>query len=128
MGVTGIDHVVLNVSDGERALAWYRDVIGLEPERDDEWRRGEAPFLSVRVSPTTIIDIVEAPRTGDNVDHVALVVENIDLHELASSGRIDAEGPPAVLFGAQGFGHGIYIRDPDGNRVELRTYQDGPTS
>jgi len=29
---------------------------------------------------------------------------------------------PADLFGAKGVGRGLYIKDPDGNRVELRTY------
>ncbi len=29
---------------------------------------------------------------------------------------------PAQLFGARGVGTGLYIRDPDGNRIELRTY------
>jgi hypothetical protein len=29
---------------------------------------------------------------------------------------------PADLFGAQGNGRGIYINDPAGNLVELRTY------
>ena len=122
MQVTGIDHVVLNVADAERALAWYCEVLGLQAERLDEWRRGEAPFVSVRLGPTSIIDLFELPRTGVNSDHVALVVEGVDLHELAASGRIDVEGGPSSLYGAQGVGTGLYLRDPDGNRLELRTY------
>lgn len=121
--VTGVDHYVLKVSDVERAMEWYRDVLGMEPERLEEWRRKEAPFVSMRISPTAVIDLFEAAHTGDNVDHVALLVDDVDLDELAASGRVDAEGPPAVLFGAQGYGRGIYIKDPDGNRVELRTYE-----
>jgi len=120
--VTGIDHVVLNVTDGERSVAWYRDVLGLEPERLEEWRRREVPFVSVRISPGSIIDLFEAPRTGENADHVALVVEGVDLEELAASGRVAVESGPSSLFGARGNGTGLYIRDPDGNRIELRTY------
>ena len=40
MNPTAIDHVVLTVPDVERTLAWWRDELGLEPVRVDEWRRG----------------------------------------------------------------------------------------
>ncbi len=118
----GIDHVVLNVRDAEISLAWYRDELGLEPLRVEEWRRGEVPFLSLRANGATIIDLFQAERTGDNVDHVALLVEPVDLDALVESGRFEVEGAPMQLFGAQGTGWGIYVRDPDGNRVELRHY------
>ena len=65
MRVTGIDHVVFNVSDVEKSVAWWRDLIGLEPVRLDEWRRGEVPFVSVRISPGTIIDLFARERSGD---------------------------------------------------------------
>ena len=48
--VTGLDHLVLVVADVERTLAWYEDRFGIEPLRVDEWRRGEAPFPSLRVN------------------------------------------------------------------------------
>jgi catechol 2,3-dioxygenase-like lactoylglutathione lyase family enzyme len=122
MRVTGIDHVVLNVRDVEASVAWWRELLGLEPVRLEEWRRGEVPFASVRVSPSTIIDLVARDRTGENVDHVALQVADADLDELAASGPVDVVGGPGELFGAMGQGHGLYVRDPDGNVVELRTY------
>ena len=122
MRLTAPDHVVLVSSDPERLVAWYRDELGLEPERLEEWRRKEVLFVSLRVSPTFMIDIAEGDRSGTNVDHLAVTVEDVDLDELAASGRFDVEMGPADLFGAQGVGRGLYLRDPDGNRVELRTY------
>jgi glyoxylase I family protein len=122
MKITGVDHYVLVVPDVEAVIAWYRDELGLQPERLEEWRRGEVLFASLRVSPTTLIDVFEGDRTGVNVDHVAFVVTGVDLDELAASGRFDVEMGPADLFGARGTGRGLYIRDPVGNRVELRTY------
>jgi catechol 2,3-dioxygenase-like lactoylglutathione lyase family enzyme len=118
----GIDHVVLTVPDVEAVTAWYQDELGLEVLRLDEWRRGEVLFVSLRVSPTSLIDVLQGERTGENVNHVALVVEDIDLDELAASGRFEIIMGPADLFGAQGNGRGVYIRDPAGNLVELRTY------
>jgi catechol 2,3-dioxygenase-like lactoylglutathione lyase family enzyme len=122
MKTAGIDHLVLTVPDVETVTEWYRDELGLEALRLDEWRRGEVLFVSMRVSPTALIDLMAGERTGENVNHVALVVEDIDLDELASSGRFDVVTGPADLFGAQGMGRGLYVRDPAGNVVELRTY------
>jgi catechol 2,3-dioxygenase-like lactoylglutathione lyase family enzyme len=122
MKVTAVDHYVLIVPDVEKVVAWYRDELGLTPERLDEWRRGEVLFASLRITPTTLIDVFEGERGGVNVDHVALVVDDIDLDELAASGRFEVDMGPADLWGARGTGRGLYIKDPAGNRVELRTY------
>jgi len=119
----GLDHVVLNVADVERSIAWYRDELGLEPVRLDEWRRGEVVFPSLRLDADTIIDLLQSDRTGQNVDHVCLVIEPTDLDALAESGRFDVVGGPARLLGARGEGVGLYVRDPDGNVVELRHYE-----
>lgn len=122
--ITGFDHLVIRTADVERSLAWYCDELGLEPVRVDEWRRGEVLFPSVRIDERTIIDLLAAERSGENVDHVCLVVEPSDLAELAASGRFEVVGDGAVdgLFGAQGFATSLYVRDPDGNTVELRHY------
>lgn len=122
MRVTDIDHIVLNCADVEKELAWWRDELGLAPLRVDEWRRKEVPFVSVRVNAGTIIDLFEAARSGENLNHVALTVEDVDLDALAASGRFDVVGGPSRLFGARGTGTGLYVRDPEGNVVELRTY------
>ncbi len=122
MRVTEIDHVVWNVPDVEAVLAWYRDELGLEALRVEEWRNKEVLFVSLRISENTIIDLFQGERTGENVNHIALVVDGVDLDELAASGRFTVEMGPADLFGARGQGRGLYIRDPAGNLVELRTY------
>jgi catechol 2,3-dioxygenase-like lactoylglutathione lyase family enzyme len=63
-----LDHVVLNVADVERSLAWYCGELGLEGLRVEEWRRGEVFFPSLRLDETTIIDLLQTDRTGQNVD------------------------------------------------------------
>lgn len=122
MRVTGLDHVVLVSPDPERLIAWYVDVLGLEPLRLPQWRAGEVPFASLRVSPSTIIDVQAGERTGTNVEHLALVVD-ADLDALAAEHGVPG---PRSLFGARGQGRGIYLRDPDGTGVELRTYAPAP--
>ncbi|HXV94761.1 MAG TPA: VOC family protein [Pseudonocardia sp.] len=119
MRITALDHIVLVTPEPERLIAWYRETLGLQTERLDQWRRGEVPFASLRVSESTIIDVLAGDRTGENVNHLALVVEDADLDDLAA--RHEVPGP-TELFGARGQGRGIYLQDPDGNGVELRTY------
>lgn len=118
MRVAGLDHIVLVTPDAENLIAWYREVLGLAAERLDEWRRGEVPFASLRVCADTIIDVVAGERTGVNLAHFALVVD-ADLDTVAAEHRVAA---PRELSGARGQGRGIYLSDPDGNGVELRTY------
>lgn len=125
MRVIGFDHLVLSVADVERSLAFYCGSLGLAPVRVDEWRAGEVPFPSVRVSPTTIIDLVrrpsDAPR-GSNVDHLCLVVEPLDWQEVVDSGEFTVVDGPGERFGARGTALSLYVGDPDGNTVELRWY------
>jgi catechol 2,3-dioxygenase-like lactoylglutathione lyase family enzyme len=122
--VHALDHVVLNVEDPERSLAFYCGELGLEPVRVDEWRRREAPFPSVRVNAGTIVDLLAIPRTGENANHFCLVVEPADFDTLEASGRFTVIDGPGRRFGARGDGTSLYILDPDGNTVELR-YYDG---
>ncbi|WP_414168689.1 VOC family protein [Streptoverticillium reticulum] len=122
MRVIDFDHLVLNVSDAERSLAFYCGPLGLEPVRVEEWRAGQVPFPSVRVSPTTIIDLVEGPRGESNVDHLCLVVEPLDWQTVIDAGTFDVVRGPSNNFGARGQAESLYVRDPDGNTVELRWY------
>jgi catechol 2,3-dioxygenase-like lactoylglutathione lyase family enzyme len=120
--ITGLDHIVLRCADVERSLAWYTDVLGLPGERVDEWRRGETFFPSVRIDAGTIIDLFPASPEGTNVDHFCVVVEPVDFDTLKASGTFDVVDGPATRWGAQGNATSLYVRDPDGNVVELRYY------
>ncbi|MFH8340548.1 VOC family protein [Streptomyces sp. AM6-12] len=124
MRVKDFDHLVLNVSDVERALAFYTGVLGLAGERVEEWRAGEVSFPSVRVSPTTVIDLFERPRGESNVDHICLVVDPLDWQEVVDSGTFDVIEGPVPRWGARGSAESIYVRDPEGNTVELRWYPE----
>ncbi|WP_240809426.1 VOC family protein [Microbispora catharanthi] len=122
MRVKGFDHLVLTVEDVERSLAFYCDVLGLEPVRVDEWRAGKAPFPSVRVSADTIIDLLRGDRGEPNVDHFCLVVEPLDWQEVIDSGALTVIDGPGPRFGARGVATSVYLKDPDGNVIELRWY------
>lgn len=123
--VVGFDHLVLTVADVERSLRFYVEELGLRPERVDAWRRGEVFFPSVRIDDRTIVDLLATEPTGTNVDHLCLEVADADLEALAASGRFHVVDGPARRWGARGMATSLYVRDPDGNVVELRTYPTG---
>jgi len=122
--ITGLDHVVLLTSDVERALAWWTGCLGLAGDRVEAWRAGKVPFPSVRIDEATIIDFFLGERTGRNVDHLCLVIQPTDLEALVASGTFDVERGPVDVYGARGMGRSVYVKDPDGNVVELRTYPE----
>ena len=116
-----LDHIVLRVRDMDRAIGFYRDVMGAAEER-----RVESIGLVQMRAGRSLIDLVPLPggaNVGEaNVEHFALTVSPFDPEML---GRHLAEhgieaGEVARRYGAQGYGPSIYINDPDGNVVELK--------
>jgi extradiol dioxygenase family protein len=74
-----------------------------------------------------MIDLV--PASGErteqalNVDHFCLGIEAPDMSALAEYLRglaVDVIGEPAQRYGARGSGLSLYIRDSEGNVVELK--------
>lgn len=128
--VARLDHVVLRVRNLDAAVAFYGRVLGCAVER----RRDDLGLVHLRAG-TSMIDLVSidgtlgraggaAPgREGRNVDHVALRVEPFDdaaiAAHLAAAG-VAIEGRAARNFGAEGEGPSLYLRDPDGNLIELK--------
>ncbi|WP_406376821.1 VOC family protein [Streptomyces sp. NBC_00647] len=122
MRVKAFDHLVLNVEDVERSLGFYTGLLGLAPVRLAEWRAGQVPFPSVRITAESVIDLVDGPRGESNVDHICLTVEPLDWDEVIASGSFTVLQGPVARFGARGTATSVYVQDPDGNTVELRWY------
>jgi catechol 2,3-dioxygenase-like lactoylglutathione lyase family enzyme len=129
--VNSLDHVVLNVSNAERSLAFYAGILGLRPERTDEFRSGRVPFPSVRIDARTIVDFLDPAHRGvtppdRNLNHIALALANAPA-EIAEF--LNERGIPIVRemtgnFGAGGdTAHSFHIFDPDGNLLELQAYE-----
>ncbi len=129
MHVIGLDHLVMNTKDVEHAVTFYRDVLGMEILRLDEFRQGKVGFVSVRVSPETIIDIrpdTSGELVTPNMDHYCLVLGPTDMKQLhadlqAQGVRVEEDVRPA--WGAQGYAQQFKFWDPEGNKIELRCYE-----
>ena len=120
--IAELDHVVLRCRDQNRAYDFYTRILGLSEERRIE----QIGLIQLRAG-RSMIDLVPAggPRVeaGLNVDHLCLAVEARDLNEVASYLRgqsVEVMGEPAMRYGAHGSGLSIYVRDSEGNVVELK--------
>ncbi|MGY6274362.1 VOC family protein [Methylomonas sp. MgM2] len=129
-----LDHIVLNVEDDKKMLAFYLEVLMLEPERVEEYKAGKVSFPSVRLNSNTVIDLFpKAPSAGDkqaiqpNLNHFCLTLDKADWLELVQrleSNNLVIDEGPVVRWGAQGSGTSIYFRDPEANVIEARYYDD----
>jgi catechol 2,3-dioxygenase-like lactoylglutathione lyase family enzyme len=117
-----LDHVVLRCRDQARMLDFYTRILGLAEER----RVDRIGLIQLRAG-ASMIDLVPAvaPRveSGLNVDHFCLGLEITELDDAARYLRacaVELVGEPAMRYGARGMGRSIYLRDPEGNVVELK--------
>jgi glyoxylase I family protein len=120
--VVELDHVVLRCRQQERTLDFYSRVLGLKEER----RIGQLGLIQLRAG-ASMVDLIPTvePRvdTGTNVDHFCLGIETDDLGSVISylrSNSVEILGEPAIRYGARGMGNSIYVRDPEGNIIELK--------
>jgi len=127
--IVEMDHIVLNVSDAERSIAFYTETLGLKGESLDEFRAGRVGFPSVRINEHTLIDLVQMEQgqgvAVKNLNHFCLVSERLDLGELAAdlkSKGVVVVQEPVSRWGARGQATSIYIQDPDENELEIRCY------
>jgi len=127
--VTGFDHIVLRIRDKAAMLAFYQGVLGLAVDRD----RPDLGLTHIRAG-AQMIDLITvdgplgqlggaAPGPeARNLDHFALQVRPFDetairAHLAAHRVAVVEEGP---RYGADGDGFSLYVRDPEGNTVELK--------
>jgi glyoxylase I family protein len=96
-------------------------VLGLREER----RIAHIGLIQLRAG-TGMLDLVPqdaADRGGQNVDHVCFAIEAQNMNLLADRLRsmdVEVIGEPAQRYGARGMGWSLYIRDPEGNLIELK--------
>lgn len=129
MKITGADHTNWRVKDLDRSLHFYRDVLGLKPFGLEEYRSGERPIVSLRVTPTFILHLRPDPEfepyPAGGYDHLALVVEETEPETLArhlEEEGVEIEQRLEGVVGARGEGEALYVRDPDGYLIELKFY------
>ena len=112
---TGIDHVVLWVSDLQKSRRFYMDVLGMTVAHESAWQT----FL--HCGPTCQVALFDAKNRGVEVtasqelNHMALLMEPASYED--TKARIEEEG--LTVTGRTGDETCIYFSDPDGHRIQL---------
>lgn len=124
---TRIGHVHLKVADLDRAIAFYRDVIGLEVQ---QMYGGQAAFLSaggyhhhIGLNTWDSAGGTPPPYGHTGLYHTAFVFPSRAALGAAIL-RVDAAGLRLEGAADHGVSQAVYLSDPDGNGVEL--YWDKP--
>jgi glyoxylase I family protein len=146
--ILATDHTGITVSNLERSLAFWRDVLGFEfshrahqtgelAEQITGVPGAEISLVVLKAPGGHKIELLEylAPNDLGHVDirpcdvgsvHVAFTVENLDavLNAIAASGWRTAGKPQTLRSGPNAGKRVIYVRDPDGTTVEFMQLPD----
>jgi catechol 2,3-dioxygenase-like lactoylglutathione lyase family enzyme len=124
--VERLDHLVLTVASIERTVAFYETVLGMTAIRfGPDGNRVALRFGDQKINLHEVgreLDLRAARATAGSGD-LCFIVRNFDdvVGHLAASGVEIIEGPDQ-RSGALGPIQSIYFRDPDGNLIEVSTY------
>jgi catechol 2,3-dioxygenase-like lactoylglutathione lyase family enzyme len=141
--IVGADHTGITVSNLERSLAFWRDVLGFELSHTAH-QKGELAQEITGVEGAEIklavlkapgghkIELLEYPAPADRKHanlrpcdvgsvHVALLVEDLKaaLDRIAVSGWKTAGQPQILTKGPNAGKRVVYVRDPDGTTIEF---------
>ena len=140
--ILAADHTGITVSDLERSLAFWHDVLGFELSHRAHQKGDLAEQITGVAGAEILIAVVKAP--GHKIElleyrapadrkklearpcdvgaiHVALTVDNLEavLEKIAASGWNAAGEPQTLIVGPNAGKRVIYVRDPDGTTIEL---------
>ena len=131
MSVEGLDHAHVLVTDRDASVAWYGRVLGLRPDpRFESWaKQAGGPLVLCTDGGATVLSLftratVEPAQDGTlafgmtGERFVAFLERLPDLRPRHHSGRTLSR---ANLIDHR-LSYSIYTLDPDGNRVEVTTY------
>jgi len=142
--VAEVNHTGITVSNLDRSLSFWRDVLGFEFSHSAHQKGEMAEKITGVKGAELKLAVVKAPG-GHKIElleylaptdrrqasaaqpcdvghsHIALTVENLEeiLERIAQSGWQAAGQPQSLTAGPNAGKRVIYVRDPDGTTIEL---------
>jgi catechol 2,3-dioxygenase-like lactoylglutathione lyase family enzyme len=124
-----IDHFVINCKSVEISAAWYQRVLGMEREDFGAQNRTALKFGGQKINLRPIESDVRSWPTGvcaepgaADVCFITAVPPDEVIGHLHDNGVQILQGP-VEKTGALGAIMSVYCRDPDGNLIEISSYQ-----
>ena len=110
---SGVDHVVLHVSDVERSKKFYTEILGMTVYREDQ---GQV-FLRVGRQGVALFEKPDNASliAGQDLNHLAFNTATGTSETL----KAELERCGVAVSGRPGQDRCIYFRDPDGHRLQL---------
>jgi catechol 2,3-dioxygenase-like lactoylglutathione lyase family enzyme len=147
--ILAADHTGITVSDIERSLVFWRNVLGFELSHRAHQKGELAEQITGVAGAEILIAVVKAP--GHKIElleyrapadrrqqndlrpcdvgsvHIALTVDNLDavLESIAASGWIAPGTPQTLTLGPNVGKRVVYVRDPDGTTIEFMQLPEG---
>lgn len=126
MDVFALDHIVLCVANVERTIAFYRDIVGLQPreERPGKW---SLHFGTQKISlqdAKTVPDLAKGTLPGTGNFCLLTTSPISDVVDKLLQNEVEILAGPDERIGAAGTILSVYFHDPDGNLVEVSNLVD----
>ena len=124
--VLGIDHVALSVSDLERSLKFYTEVLGLKITERENQKPGVEYFLDCG---TSLVGLIQGDPKGDNHvlqdgglggNHFSFRARTSDFDRIVE--EIKSRGITITYLKKREKSWSLYFLDPDGNKLEITAW------
>jgi catechol 2,3-dioxygenase-like lactoylglutathione lyase family enzyme len=126
VAISHVDHFVLTVADLDRTMDFYRRVLGMTPVEFGAGRHAlEFGHSKINLHVAGHELPPHATRPAPGSADICLIAATALPRVIAHLGALDVplvEGP-VTRTGARGDLESVYIRDPDGNLVEISNYR-----
>ena len=124
--VLGIDHVAVSVSDLEKSLKFYTEVLGLKITEREHQKPGTEYFLDCGPS---LVGLIQGDKDGQKHllqdaglggNHFSFRVRTQDFDRIVE--EVKARGIPVTFFKKREKSWSLYFLDPDGNKLEMTAW------
>ncbi|TWF93833.1 VOC family protein [Saccharopolyspora dendranthemae] len=127
ISIDRVDHLVLTVADVDTAVEFYRDVLGMEPVEFPGDRRA-VRFGEQTIKLHAASELVEPTATHPvpGSANLCFITSQAlaDVQEHLRNNEVRIEEGPVGRTGSQGPITSLYLRDPDGNLIEIARYDE----
>nr|WP_122013715.1 VOC family protein [Maliibacterium massiliense] len=118
----GFDHVVITVTDVEKTMDFYTQVLGMHAQGNSLFFGNQC--IKVHRHPAEFLPAARKPISGSADICLIAQGEMSDIVEYFVRCNVPVEEGPVWRTGARGDMTSVYVRDPDGNLIEICVYDD----